>query len=349
MPAGRRCCNEAGVRRLIVVAGLIAALLASTAGWVVWDFTHFLNTPLHLHKPRLVSLKPGMSVRAFAGELVRDGVLSASRDARYLDWYSRFTGAAERLKAGQYQLLPGMRPRGLLALLDSGKVYQHRLTIVEGWTFQRMLQLVEHAPGLRHTLAADTPAQVMKALGHPGQPPQGRFFPDTYYYQQGMSDVQFLQRAYRKMKQVLARQWKKRAAGLPYHSSYAALTLASIVEKETADPQGRAKVAGVFVRRLERGMRLEADPTVIYALGKSYNGNITAEDLYTKSAYNTYRHAGLPPTPICLPGKAAIHAALHPAAGKSLYFVSTGEGYHVFSDTLAQHDRQVRKYQLHEH
>lgn len=337
------------MRRLIVVAALVAALAASATGWVGWDFSHFLHAPLDLHKPRLVSLKPGMSMRGFGQELVRDGILPAARDARYLDWYTRFSGAAGRLKAGQYQLRPGMKPRALVALLVSGKVYQHRLTIVEGWTFQRMLQLVEHARGLRHTLSADTPPQVMKALGHPGQLPQGRFFPDTYYYPQGMSDVQFLQRAYRKMQQVLARQWKNRASGLPYHSPYAALTLASIVEKETGDPQGRAKVAGVFVRRLERGMRLEADPTVIYALGKAYHGDITAKDLYTSSPYNTYRHAGLPPTPICLPGKAAIHAALHPATGKSLYFVSTGKGYHVFSDTLAQHDRQVRKYQLHEH
>ena len=338
------------MRRLIasVVVVLVLAL-AGAGGLLYHGYTRFLRTPLHLAKPQLVRLKQGMSMRAFGHKLAAEGVLAGSMDARYLDWYSRISGKANHLKAGEYQLTPGMKPPALVSLLVSGHVYEYRVTIVEGWTFQQMMNAVEHAPGIKHTLIHDTPAQVMKAIGHASEHAEGRFFPDTYYYPRGTTDVQFLKRAYLKMQRLLGREWKAKASGLPYSSPYQALILASIVEKETAKAGERARVAGVFVRRLERGMRLEADPTVIYALGSAYNGDITVKDLRDDSPYNTYRHSGLPPTPICLPGKASIHAALHPDAGKALYFVSTGKGYHVFSDTLAQHDRQVRKYQLHGH
>lgn len=337
------------LRRLALIFGGLALLTALLTGLIAWDYSRFMATPLHLSKPRLVALKPGASIRAFSNKLVRDHILPASRDTRYLDWYTRLSGAASHLKAGEYQLKPGLKPKGLVALLVSGKVYQHRLTVVDGWTFSQMMQAVEHAPALKHTLKGDTDAQIMKALGHPSQSPQGRFFPDTYYFPRGMTDVEFLRRAYGKMQRVLAQEWPKRAHGLPFHTPYKALTLASIIEKETGLAGEREKVAGVFVRRLERGMRLQSDPTVIYGLGKAYNGDITLQDLRKDTPYNTYTRNGLPPTPICLPSRASLHAALHPKAGKALYFVATGHGTHVFSDTLAQQNREVEKYQLHGH
>ncbi|HYW75646.1 MAG TPA: endolytic transglycosylase MltG [Gammaproteobacteria bacterium] len=337
------------LRRIGRIASALALAIALAAGWVAWDYSRFMASPLNLAKPRLVRLRPGMSLQTFGAKLVRAGVLRAPRDARYLDWYARVTGAAARLKAGEYRLKPGLKPKGLVALLVSGQAYEHRLTVVEGWTFRQMMQAVENAPAIKHTLQGDTGAQVMEALGHPDQSAEGRFFPDTYYFPRGTTDIAFLRRAFGKMQRVLAHEWQGRASSLPFGTPDKALILASIIQKETAVPAERTKVAGVFVRRLKRGMRLQADPTVIYGLGSAYNGDITTRDLRTDTPYNTYRHSGLPPTPICLPGKAAIHAALHPQPGNALYFVATGNGTHVFSDTLAQHDREVEKYQLHGH
>lgn len=335
------------LRRLALIVGGFVLITILFAGLVAWDYSRFVATPLHLSKPRLVELKHGVSMRAFGEKLVREQILPSPRDALYLDLYARLSGAASHLKAGEYQLKPGLRPKGLVALLVSGKVFQHRLTVVDGWTFSEMMHAVENSPALKHVLKGDTGAQVMKALGHPHQSPQGRFFPDTYYFPRGTTDIDFLRRAYRKMRQVLDKEWRQRAHDLPFDTPYKALTLASIIEKETAVAQEREKIAGVFVRRLKRGMRLQADPTVIYGLGKAYNGDITIQDLRKDTPYNTYTRNGLPPTPICLPSRASIHAALHPEAGKALYFVATGKGTHVFSDTLAQHDREVEKYQLH--
>ena len=236
-----------------------------------------------------------------------------------------------------------------LQLLDdlvAGKVIQYALTIPEGLTFRQIMQLLRQQPELRHTLADDSPAAVMQAIGEPGQSPEGRFYPDTYHFPRGTTDVQFLRRAYRTMAGVLQQEWQARDTGLPYKTPYDALIMASIIEKETAVPAERERIAGVFVRRLEKGMRLQTDPTVIYALGQSYDGNIHRRDLSLDSPYNTYRHAGLPPTPIAAPGRDSIDAALHPAPGEELYFVARGDGSHEFSRTLEEHNRAVARYQL---
>jgi UPF0755 protein len=239
-----------------------------------------------------------------------------------------------------------MRPVDLIALLVSGKVLLHELRLVEGWTFAQALQAVRGNPVLQHTLTDYTPRAVMTALGKPELHPEGRFYPDTYKFARGTSDLAFLQRAFTAMEQVLAAEWAQRSQEVPYRNADEALIMASIVERETGAPGERAEIAGVFVRRLQKRMRLQTDPSVIYGLGASFDGNLRRRDLLSDTPYNTYTRAGLPPTPICLPGRAAIHAALHPAAGETLYFVSRGDGSHQFSETIAEHNAAVRKYQL---
>ncbi|MGH8561873.1 MAG: endolytic transglycosylase MltG [Nevskiales bacterium] len=260
--------------------------------------------------------------------------------------YAQLSGKATQLKVGEYRISPGMTARQLIEGLVSGRAYQHALTLIEGWTFEQMMNAVAQAPALRQTLTDTSGATVMQALGRAGEHPEGRFYPDTYHFPGGMSDVDFLRRAYNTMTQILEREWQRRAADLPLNSPYEALVLASIVEKETGQPQERAQIAGVFTRRLKLGMLLQTDPTVIYGMGSAYDGNIRLTDLKRDTPYNSYTRAGLTPTPICLPGRDAIHAALHPAAGDSLYFVAKGDGSHQFSASLEAHNQAVRKFQL---
>jgi UPF0755 protein len=209
-----------------------------------------------------------------------------------------------------------------------------------------MMAAVTRHQALRNTLAGQSAEQVMTQLGHPGQHPEGRFYPDTYHFPRGEKDVDFLKRAYRRMERFLAREWEQRADNLPLDSPYEALILASIVERETALPEERPKIAGVFIRRLQKNMLLQTDPTVIYGMGEHYDGNIRRRDLEADTPYNTYLHPGLTPTPIAMPSGAAIRAVLHPEDGRELYFVATGDGGHHFSATLKEHNRAVRKYQL---
>jgi UPF0755 protein len=228
----------------------------------------------------------------------------------------------------------------------NGDVIRYTLTIPEGWTFDQMLAAIRTQGKLRQTLTATDDEGVMRQLGYPGQHPEGRFFPDTYEFVAGTTDTSLLQRAYEEMQRHLEEEWRDRAPGLPLDTPYQALILASIVEKETGNPAERARIAGVFVRRLQKNIRLQTDPTVIYGLGAAFDGNLRRRDLTTDSPYNTYMRAGLPPTPIALPGLAALHAALHPAAGDELYFVSRGDGSHHFSASLDEHVAAVRNYQL---
>ncbi len=229
----------------------------------------------------------------------------------------------------------------------AGDVKTYNLTVIEGWTFAQMLDAVRTHPALAHTLAEDAGADaVMEALGQPGQHPEGRFFPDTYQFPRATTDVALLRRAYRRMQRVLAEEWRQRGENLPLDTPYEALILASIIERETGVPEERARIAGVFVERLERGMRLQTDPTVIYGLGDEFEGDLRFRHLRTDTPYNTYTRGGLTPTPIALPSRAAIHAALHPERRGELYFVSTGDGRHVFSRTLEEHNRAVIEYQL---
>lgn len=330
------------VRKLFALLALVVLLvLAGTAYW-----RGFLAPVVTGTRAVDVEVTPGAPLRQVAAELHAQGVLPRPFD---LVWLARLRGGAHSLRAGEYLVPPGTSVAGLLDLLKSGKVVLHALTLVDGWTFKQVMQAVDSNPALRHTLAGMNSNAIMAALGHPGEAPEGRFYPDTYQFPKGTSDVAFLQRAYRDMQSHLESAWQQRAPGLPYQTSYDALILASVVEKETAQPTERGEIAGVFVRRLAKDMRLQSDPTVIYGLGNAYNGKITYKDLRTNTPYNTYTRNGLPPTPICLPSLASIEAALHPAPGDALYFVARGDGTHQFSATLAEQNAAVQKYQIRRH
>jgi UPF0755 protein len=228
----------------------------------------------------------------------------------------------------------------------SGKTTLHELRLIEGWNFRQIMSAVNANPYLLHTLKEADEALVMKAIGKETINPEGRFFPDTYQFPKNTSDRAFLSRAFAAMENTLSQEWEQRAEGLPYAIPTDALIMASIVEKETGIETERPQVAGVFVRRLLLDMKLQTDPTVIYGLGASFDGNLTRENLLNDTPYNSYTRKGLPPTPICMPGRAAIHAALHPADGKALFFVARKDGTHQFSDTLEQHNHAVREFQL---
>ena len=243
-------------------------------------------------------------------------------------------------------MAPGMTAKSLLTLWEKGEVVQYSLTLVEGWTFRQVRAALGKQAKLEQTLSNLSDSEVMAKLGHPGVFPEGRFFPDTYRYVRGMTDAELLKQAYNRLDTVLQEEWEKRAADVPYVDPYQALIMASLVEKETGVPQERGQIAGVFVRRLQQGMLLQTDPTVIYGLGDRYNGKITRAFLKEATPYNTYVIAGLPPTPIAMVGREAIHAAMNPVAGSSLYFVARGDGSHVFSDDLEAHNAAVKEFQL---
>ncbi|MNO94102.1 putative aminodeoxychorismate lyase [compost metagenome] len=266
--------------------------------------------------------------------------------ALWLRLYWRFNLSGQALHSGEYRLQPGMSGADLLELWARGDVVQYDVTLVEGWTFRQVRELLARQPKIERTLDGLSDEEVMARLGQPGVYPEGRFFPDTYRYVRGMRDVDLLKQAYKRMEGILGEEWQKRARGLPYREPYQALIMASLVEKETGVPQERGQIAGVFVRRLQKSMLLQTDPTVIYGMGERYAGKITRDDLRKPTPYNTYVTPGLPPTPIALPGREAIHAALNPADGQSLYFVARGDGSHVFSDNLDDHNKAVQEYQL---
>lgn len=329
-------------RTLLTIAGIVVSAAAAMA-WLYFDVQQQLDRPLNVSQVQVLTIKPGTSLKAIAHEMARRNWLE---HPNYLIYAGRTSGLAGSIKAGEYEIKPGLTAQQFLSLIVSGKVVQYALTIPEGWTFRQILKTVAANKHLVHTIDGADDTAIMARLGHPGQQPEGRFFPDTYLFPAGTRDVDFLKRAYNMMARVLHEEWQHRATGLPYHDPYQALIMASIIEKETAQPDERYKIAGVFVRRLQRGMKLQTDPTVIYAVGNTFNGDITNRDLNLDSPYNTYRYAGLPPTPIASPGRESIRAALQPADGDELYFVATGDGSHHFSATLAEHNRAVAKYQL---
>lgn len=336
------------VASLLRIAGLLSIAAAVLLALVSWDAYRFLTSPLPISQGQLVQLPKGASLRTLGERLLARGTLQNVRDILYLDSYGRVHRKARQLKAGEYQIKPGMSPVGLLNAIVQGHIYHHSLAIIDGWTFRQMMSAIESDPALRHLLQGDSKQQVMKAIGHGSVPAEGRFFPNTYYFPKGMTDVAFLKRAYNAMKKALGKQWAQRKKGLPLKNKEQALTLASIIERESANPGELGRISGVFIRRLKKGMKLETDPTVMYGLESSFDGNLTRTDLRKNTPYNTYIHYGLPPTPICLPSLAALHAAVHPKPGKALYFVAKGNGTHHFSDTFAEHKRAIRKYEFHE-
>ncbi|MEM1114520.1 MAG: endolytic transglycosylase MltG [Pseudomonadota bacterium] len=265
---------------------------------------------------------------------------------RLVALYGRYTGLDQRMRRGEYRLLPGLDAAGLLDLLSSGRVISYQVTLPEGLTLAQALEVLQETPRLESTLSGQTDLRVMELIA-PRLAPEGLFFPDSYRFERGDTDLDILRRAHSRMQAVLQQEWMSRAPDLPFDTPYEALVLASIVERETGVASERGEIAGVFARRLRKGMRLQTDPTVIYGLGAEFDGNLKRKHLRDASnPFNTYRHHGLPPTPIALPGQAAINAALNPLAGDTLFFVARGDGSHVFSETLEEHERAVRKYQL---
>jgi UPF0755 protein len=326
--------------RALAKYALAAAVLAALAlgGYFYW----FSLTRLH-PEDRIYAVESGTSLRRFTQELHAQGLLP---DNFALVWIAYLQGRSRDLKAGEYRFRDGITPLELLEQVVAGRVVEYPFTLVEGWTFKQVMAALAAAPKLTHALHGLGPRQVMASLGYPGLHPEGRFYPDTYYYSTGMSDLLLLQRAFHKMEARLQQEWEARAEDLPLKTPTEALTLASIVEKETGRAEERALISGVFVNRLRKGMKLQTDPTVIYGLGEKFNGNLRLADLRNPTPYNTYVRYGLPPTPIAMPGGAALHAALHPAATAALYFVSRNDGSHEFSDTLEAHNRAVARYQL---
>ena len=330
--------------KLILKLAAAAVVLAGLGlGWFVWQLDQFQNSPLNVSAATVITVEPGASLHRIARQLQAQGIIE---EPRYLTLLGRWQGQAASLQAGEYRIEPGTRPLQLLNQMAAGEVVQYGFTIIEGWTFREMLSQLHTHPQIKYELEGLSDAQIMARLGKEGEHPEGWFLPETYHFPAGLSDLAFLERAHKAMVQRLEQAWAGRAKALPYKSAYEALTMASISEKEAAVPAERPEIAGVFVRRLEKRMRLQTDPTVIYGIGPSFDGNIRRRDLRTDTPYNTYTRHGLTPTPIALPSAEAIEAALHPAAGETLYFVAKGDGSHYFSKTLAEHVDAVRKYQL---
>lgn len=334
------------MRILRVVIALVFLAAAVAAGFFYRDYRRFADAPL---APLAKSAALDVALGTPLPGIVRDLDASGTRSGSTLYWrfLARQMGVSGNLHAGEYALDPGITPRGLLAKMAADQVIQHKFTIVEGWTFSQLSDALAHDAALTHLLSALSGAEVMKTFGLGGAPAEGWFLPETYQFVKGMSDLDILRRAHAAMRRKLDAVWAARAPDLPLKTPYEALILASIVEKETAQPAERALIAGVFERRLKIGMRLQTDPSVIYGLGSAYDGKIHTRDLETDTPYNTYTRAGLPPTPIAMPGAASLEAVLHPAPTDALYFVARGDGTHQFSATLEAHNRAVAKYQLH--
>ncbi len=324
------------MRRLLIIGLLLAAALAATGAW-------WLNRPLDLVAPTVdLSIEPGMSPRAVAQASADAGV---DVNPTLLFWWFRLSGDARQIRAGSYELTAGVTPVSLLRMLVRGEESLRSVTLVEGWNWRQVRQALARAEMLKPDSQAMDDAAVMRALGRPGVHPEGRFYPDTYTYAKGSSDLAVLRRALQAMDRKLGAAWALRAPDTPLKTPDEALILASIVEKETGKPADRALIAAVFTNRLRLGMMLQTDPTVIYGLGTAFDGNLRKRDLRTDTPWNTYTRAGLPPTPIAMPGSAALMAAVQPAQTRALYFVARGDGSSQFSVTLDEHNRAVNRYQ----
>ncbi len=331
-------------KRWTRLAGLGLLLMSFVGGWFWMSMSSFADAPLRLQSEQQDFIIPaGSSFSAVARKLAQQEIIGSARKLVVL---ARLRGVADQVQAGEYQLDAGMSVGQMLTSFVSGKVKQYSFTIVEGWNFKQLRQALAEYDKLVKILSEDSDAEIMRKLGRGDEHPEGRFLPDTYHFPAGTTDLQFLKRAMQSMDAVLAESWENRLGALPYETPYDALIMASIVEKETAVPEERPAIAGVFVRRLERGMRLQTDPTVIYGLGDEYKGNLRKRHLKQDTPYNTYRRKGLTPTPIAMPGREAIVAALHPEQSEALYFVAKGDGSHHFSATVEEHNRAVRKYQI---
>lgn len=333
--------GQAG-RALVIALVLLALIAGAVAGGYYWiQYAYFAPGPARA--PVRVQIEPGTSVRAVLTKLSGQGALA---NLRAVELYLRVHGLRPNVHFGLYEIPAGASAAQILQQFEEGRVVLEQITVVEGSTFADFRRELDQNPDVTHTLAGKTPEEVMAAIGHAGEQPEGRFFPDTYKFAAQTSDRDILQVAYNAMQKLVATAWADRSPDLPLATPYQALTLASVIEKETGLPAERPRIAGVFVNRLRKGMRLQSDPTVIYGLGSNYDGTVHTRDLTTDTPYNSYTRAGLPPTPISLPGRESVLAALHPLDTGELYFVATatGEGGHHFSKTLEEHNAAVKDY-----
>ncbi|MGD2171997.1 MAG: endolytic transglycosylase MltG [Gammaproteobacteria bacterium] len=323
---------------------LIGALLAIAI--LVFKLLNFQHSEIVVPEDsQIFMISPGSNIKSIAEDLTRRKIIE---DPWLFILLAKLKDVETRVRAGEYRIEAGQTPDDLLQTFTAGKSIQYSFTVIEGWSFRQMMKAISDDPILVQTLGGKTDAEIMQEIGHPDQHPEGMFFPDTYRFPKGTTDADFLRRAYDVMQQHLEREWMQRDPDLPLNSAYEALILASIIEKETGAGFERPLIAGVFIRRLKRNMRLQTDPTIIYGLGQGFDGDIRFRDLKKDTPYNTYLYSGLTPTPIALPGLDSIHAALHPAPTKALYFVSKGDGTHHFSETLAEHNAAVKRFQLNE-
>jgi UPF0755 protein len=325
---------------------LLPVLLIIVGVAIFNEYQRFLTTPINIEPTNTsFNIQSGENLQQVSRQLAEQGITPFP--ASYLYWYARYKDSAHKIKAGEYRLTSTLTLPDVLALFIKGDVVQHSFTIIEGMTSQQVLAAIASDNRFIQTIETTDLKTVMQMLDGNGRHGEGEFAPETYYFSAGTTDKAILMRAFQLMQKTLAEAWQNKAEKLLYKTPYEALIMASIIEKESGIAEERPEIAGVFVRRLRMGMRLQADPTVIYGMGEKYKGNIRRKDLTTDTVYNTYTRYGLPPSPIALPSKAAIQAALNPSEGTSLYFVATGhEGRHVFSDTLVQHNKAVRQYQL---
>ncbi|WP_394778272.1 endolytic transglycosylase MltG [Undibacterium sp.] len=326
----------ASLKKLILLSLLL--LIAAAAGLAYWAFQ-----PIHQSEKAIdFSIRPGSGVRSLSAQIAEAGI---PQNPMLFELLVRASGKGAKLKAGSYEAEPGITPLRLLDKIANGEFSQATIAIIEGWTFQQMRKLIDAHPAIRHDTSALSDQDLMKKVDADYKWPEGLFFPDTYLFAKGSSDLQIYQQAHTAMLKHLTEAWNARSPSLPYKNLYEALTMASIVEKETGQKSERSLIAAVFINRLRTGMLLQTDPTVIYGMGDSYKGKIYKRDLLSDTPYNTYTRAGLPPTPIALPGIASISAAMNPADSGALYFVARGDGTSHFSDNLTEHNRAVNKYQ----
>lgn len=331
------------IKKLLLLLTLLVVLVAAL-GWGGYQMhQEKMSARLPIEQSRQLHVDAGTWYRKFAQQLSDEGLID---NPLWLRLEARLNPSVTAIKAGEYQIEPGMSVRDLLDRVVAGETISYSFTLVEGMTFKQLRQRLLADDRLEHTLDALDEKALLKELNSDLPALEGLFLAETYQFERGTSDVDLLQRAYADLQEVLAEAWESRKPELPYDTAYDALIMASIIEKETGVPRERPQIAGVFVRRLERGMRLQTDPTVIYGMGDRYQGNITRADLRRPTPWNTYVINGLPPTPIALVGREAIEAAMNPAPGKALYFVAKGDGTHQFSNTLREHNNAVRRYQL---
>jgi len=331
------------MQRILKLFAIFIIVASGVSGWYWMEYNTFLMTPVKNTGSQIYTITSGSSIKKVSQDLYRLGIIE---HPNYFKLYARWEKLSSKIKAGEYVIEAGQTPPELLKLFVAGKVKNYHLTIPEGWTFKQILSAIKASPYLIHTLDKLDKEAIMNKLGYPGRHPEGYFYPDTYFFPKGTTDVSFLKRSLITMERILAKEWHQRDKKIPLKTPYEALILASIVEKESGKKSERQKIAGVFIRRLNIKMRLQSDPTIIYGMGDAYKGNIRRKHINQKTAYNTYQIDGLPPTPIASPGVDAIRAVLHPAEGKYLYFVADGSGGHFFSKTLAEHNRAVKKYIL---